>query len=87
MLFNGFKLIGRSSRDDADRAFITKVKIRRKRQPLDAFLIVGWIFILAKCLASSWAVSHYQIPIDPLFVWIPSFLFGGVCTGLYLYRD
>ena len=85
MLFNGFKLIGRSSK--VDRAFITKVRMRRKRHPVDAFLVVGWSLILVKRLASSWAVSRWQIPVDPLFIWASSFIFGAVCTGLCLYRD
>ena len=87
MLFNGFKLIGLSSKDEVDRTFITKVRIRRRRHPVDAFLVVGWSLILVKCLASSWAVSRWQIPVDPLFIWAPSCIFGAVCTGLYLYRD
>ena len=87
MLFNGFKLIGRTASEASERAFVKRVSVSRRRRPFDLFLVIGWTLILVKCLLSSWAVARYDIPINVLWVWIPSFIFAGLCTFLYLYRD
>ena len=87
MLFNGFKLMGRTTAAASERAFVKRVSVIRKRHPVDLFLVVGWSLILVKCLLSSWAVARWDIPINVLWVWIPSFICAGVCTYLYIYRD
>lgn len=45
--------------------------------------LVSWSLILAKCLFLEWLTQRYALPVDTfLFIWIPSFLFAGLCTAL-----
>ncbi|GHB99601.1 hypothetical protein [Cerasicoccus arenae] len=47
-------------------------------------LLVFWGLILAKCSLLQWAILNYDVPVDGgLFIWLPSFLFGAVCSFVY----
>ena len=47
-------------------------------------LIVGWIVILAKCLATPMFITRWSIPIHPGWVIVPTLIFAGVVTFLAL---
>ena len=53
----------------------------------ETWLWVGWALILTKCVLSWWAMKHYQVPIHPLWLIIPTLMFAGLCTVLYLGRS
>jgi hypothetical protein len=77
-------------RDDAahhEIYFVEKVTVRRAWRPIDAFVIVGWSLIFAKCVLASIAIHYWDAPIHDFYVWGPSVIFGGVCTFLYLRRE
>ncbi len=47
-------------------------------------LLVFWGLIIAKCTLLQWAIITHNVPIDGgMFVWLPSFIFGAVCTFVY----
>ena len=67
-----------------DDWFIEKVTVRRPLHAVDAFVVTGWCLIVVKCVLASIAIHHWDIPIHDAYVWGPSWIFGGVCTYLYL---
>lgn len=83
--------LGSGSGDSAahEHVFVDKVNLRRprRRMPVDAFVVVGWTLIVVKCVFASMAIRHWSIPIADFYVWGPSFMFGALCTGLYLFRE
>ena len=50
-----------------------------------SILLLFWGAIMAKCFAAEWAVQSYAMPFDSLYIWIPTLLFGSVCTLVYSY--
>jgi len=47
-------------------------------------LLVFWGLILAKCTLLQWAILTYDVPVDGgLFIWMPTFIFGAVCSFIY----
>jgi len=55
---------------------------RRMRMMLE----VGWAVIIAKCLAVPWVIAHWQIPVHPGWVIVPTLLFAALVT-LVAWRD
>lgn len=55
------------------------------RMPL--WLVAGWILIAVKCVALWWLIAKYQVPIHPLWLVIPTVLFGMLATAVYVWRD
>ena len=53
---------------------------RRDRLMLE----IGWVLIIAKCLAVPWVVDRYQIPFGSGWVIIPTLLFAGLVTLVVL---
>ncbi len=54
--------------------------IRRNRWLLE----IGWVVIVAKCLAVPWVVSRWQVPIHPGWIIAPTLIFGVVITLVVL---
>lgn len=77
----------RDAANDADHFFVEKVRVHRPLHPVDAFVVVGWVLILTKCVLASIAIRRWEIPIHDFYVWGPSCIFGAVCTYLYLTRE
>ena len=51
---------------------------------LRLLLEVGWAVIIAKCLAVPWVIAHWQIPVHPGWVIVPTLLFAALITFLVL---
>lgn len=66
--------------------FVDKIRVQRsaRTRQVDAFVILGWLLILTKCVLASIAIRHWSIPIADFYVWGPSIMLGALCTGLYL---
>jgi hypothetical protein len=47
-------------------------------------LEIGWIVIIAKCLAVPWVVSHWQVPVHPGWVIAPTLIFAALVTLVVL---
>lgn len=43
-----------------------------------------WVLILAKCVVVWWAIGHWNVPIHPAWVIVPTLLFAAVATGIWL---
>ncbi|WP_309398076.1 hypothetical protein [Cerasicoccus maritimus] len=47
-------------------------------------LLVFWGLIIAKCTLLQWAIITHDLPINGgMFIWLPTFLFGAVCSFIY----
>ena len=42
-----------------------------------------WGIILSKCLFAEWAIRHYELSVNSLYVWVPTLIFASVCTFVY----
>ncbi|MDD2764769.1 MAG: hypothetical protein PHE83_12435 [Opitutaceae bacterium] len=45
---------------------------------------IGWVVIIAKCLAVPWMIARWQIPVHPGWVIIPTLIFAALVTLLVL---
>ena len=50
-------------------------------------LIVGWVIILTKCFLTPWAITHWQVPVHPAWVIVPTLIFASLVTLLVLTHD
>lgn len=46
------------------------------------FLAIGWVVIIAKCLAMPWLLNHWQVPVHPGWVIVPTLIFAALATVL-----
>jgi hypothetical protein len=53
---------------------------------LEWILGIGWVLIAFKWWAVTWAVTKYHIPIHPLWINLPTVVFGATCTVVYWLR-
>jgi hypothetical protein len=84
MVARGSKLVEKGRQQESDSGYVESVTIRRRRGPLDTLLVVCWALILIKCVAASWAIRRWDLPIHDFYIWGPSLMFAGLCTVLYL---
>jgi hypothetical protein len=73
-----------------DRQFVREVKIKRPGIPRvkSPILAVGaWALIGLKCWAIVRVIRYYQIPVNPLWVTLPTLFFAGLCTALYFWGE
>jgi len=47
-------------------------------------LEVGWLVIIAKCLAVPWVIARWQVPVHPGWVIVPTLVFGALVTLVVL---
>ena len=72
-----------------DRAFIKEVHTDRPvpRDPRsERFILICWGLIAVKHVAVIWAVHHYAVPFNQLWVNFPTFLLGLLATVAYYFR-
>lgn len=50
-------------------------------------VVVGWILIALKCTLLPSAFEHWQVPIHPGWVIIPTLIFAGLVTVLVAMHD
>ncbi len=75
---------------DYDHAFVKSVEVRRSapRDPkVERFIAVCWGLIAVKHIVVIWAVHHYPIPFNQLWINFPTFLLGLLATAAYYLRD
>jgi len=49
--------------------------------------VVGWVLIALKCSVLPLAFEHWQVPVHPGWVVIPTLVFGGLVTFLIATHD
>lgn len=94
-MLNGLIPLGSDGRVDPnayDRAFVRSVEIEEGEKPMprsrlvERVLVIGWILIAIKGWVVIWAVAKYHIPIHPLWINLPTVIFGATCTLVYWLR-
>ena len=80
----------RRSPADYDRAFVQSVAIRQpiaRNAWVERLLLAGWVIVAVKSLLVIWAIRHWSVPFDPVWVNGPTILMAALVTGLYLFRN
>lgn len=82
-------LTGRPPPELVQRAFIKEVDVleRERRNPrVERLILICWLLIAVKHVAVLWAVYHYSVPFNALWVNFPTWLLGLLATGIYSWR-
>ena len=59
-----------------------------RRRHVRNVILFCWALILVKSVAVVWAVSHYNLPFNPLWVIGPTVSFAALATGVFAFwRD
>ncbi len=48
------------------------------------FMTIAWLIIAVKCVFVWWALNHWNIQINPLWVIGPTVMFALLVTGIWL---
>jgi hypothetical protein len=76
---------------EAEHAFVQEVNVGHAREPrsrrLEVVLAIGWVLVLAKCVAVWWACRAYAVPFNPWWLIGPTLAFASLCTWVYWRRD
>ncbi|HVT74116.1 MAG TPA: hypothetical protein VHD61_13355, partial [Lacunisphaera sp.] len=75
---------------DYERAFIAEVSVRPRepRNPkVEKLILICWGLIAVKHVAVIWAVHHYAVPFNQLWINAPTFLLGLLATAVYYLHD
>jgi len=89
MFTNLLQLISRRRGTGYDRQFVQEVRVARARarnRKIDRLFVLGWILIFLKSAFVMWAVPHYHIPFNAMWVVIPTLIFAALCTVVYYGR-
>ncbi|HVS53535.1 MAG TPA: hypothetical protein VHD62_14365 [Opitutaceae bacterium] len=48
------------------------------------FMAAAWLLIAAKCVAVSWAIDRWHVPLHPAWIVAPTLVFAAVATAIWL---
>ncbi len=48
------------------------------------FLEIGWLVIIAKCLAVPWVIDRWQLPVHSGWVIVPTRLYAALVTAVVI---
>ena len=86
MFANFLRLISRRTPPEYERGFVREITLRTRAprsRRTQRILLAGWVLIAVKSALIVWAVNRYHIPVDPMWVIVPTVVFGAVCTLIY----
>jgi|HubBroStandDraft_1064217.scaffolds.fasta_scaffold395599_2 hypothetical protein len=71
-----------------EAGFVREVRPRRRPRNRRTNLLIAicWVLIAIKSVAAIWAVKHYHIPFNAMWVVIPTIVFAGLGTLVYYLR-
>jgi hypothetical protein len=84
------RLIHRRPPEDYERGFVRAVKVTRKpprNRQVERFIGICWILIVIKSCAVVWLFDRYHVPVNAAWIIVPTVIFAGLITALYLLRD
>ena len=47
------------------------------------FVGIAWMLIAVKCVLVWWAIGHWNVPIQPLWIIAPTLAFAALATALW----
>ncbi len=90
MLADFFQWSPRRRGPDYEHAFVAGVEVRQPvpRDPrVERLILICWILIALKHVAVIWAVHHYHVPFNQLWVNAPTWLLATLATAVYYLRE
>ena len=73
---------------DRDAGLTDEERTVRHRRRIETLIYVCWGLIVLKSFVVVWAVNHYAMPFNPLWVIAPTVCFAFLATSLYYWlRD
>jgi hypothetical protein len=85
-----FQLKTRRAPGGIDRAFVQEVHVKRphpRNVKVEKMILVCWSLIAVKHVGVIWAVHHYPVPFNALWVNFPTFCLGLLATIAYYWRE
>lgn len=82
-------LTGRPPPELERNAFIEEVRVGERELPnprVERTILICWLLIAVKHVGVLWAVYHYQVPFNALWVNFPTWMLGVLATGIYFWR-
>jgi hypothetical protein len=82
-------LSGRAPPELEHNAFVKEVEVNEHEAPnprVERLILTCWALIAVKHIAVIWAVHHYAVPFDQLWVNFPTWMLGVLATGIYYWR-
>jgi hypothetical protein len=84
------RLISRRPPTDYEKGFVQSVKVSVKatrNRRVERLIGICWGVIVFKSVAVAWLFDHYHVPVNALWVIVPTVIFAALCTAVYLLRD
>jgi hypothetical protein len=84
------RLISRRPSTDYEKGFVRSVKVTGgppRNRRIERLIWICWGIIVIKSIAVEWLFAHYHVPVNALWVIVPTFIFAALCTAIYLLRD
>jgi hypothetical protein len=84
------RLINRRPSKDYEKGFVQSVKVTdrpKRNRRVERLIWICWAVIVLKSIAVEWLFAHYHVPVNALWVIVPTFIFAALCTAIYLLRD
>ncbi len=60
------------------------VNVAQYPRRLRWFMAIAWLVIVAKCLLVWWAIGHWNVALNPLWVVGPTLIFAALVTAIWL---
>jgi hypothetical protein len=82
-------ITGRTTPDLERNAFVEAVYVHtseRRDARVERFILICWVLIAVKHVIVIWACAHYPVPFHQLWINFPTWLLGGLATGIYYHR-
>lgn len=83
-------IAGRPAGPPYERAFVSAVRVRKRRTPdprVEKFILICWLLIAVKHVVVIWVVHHYRMPFHQLIVNAPTWIFALLATAVYYRRE
>jgi len=84
------RLISRRHPSEYERSFVRDVRVTDKsprNRRVERVIAICWVLIVLKSFAVIWLFDRYHVPVNPLWVIAPTFIFAALITAVYLLRD
>jgi peptidoglycan/LPS O-acetylase OafA/YrhL len=89
MFANFLSLVTRRPPPGYDFAFVEQISVSTRpprNRRMEQWILAGWMLITVKSFAVIWAIDHWRVPVNPLWVIVPTVLMAALCTLVYLRR-
>jgi len=73
-----------------DAAFVRNVQVSRptgRNSRSEFWIVLGWLLIGLKTWGTFWLVQRHDMPFNPWWIVLPTFVAAGACTWIYCRRN